>query len=248
MKDIIDKNSHIPMYEQIANILRSEIISSKYSENRKIGSQKELIDRFKVSVITIRKALSILEKEEVIIRKQGKGTYTNKSLFQDKLNGLTGLSNIISKKGYEAEIEIRKLDFVETPDYFDKKIKAGFKDRCLYIERIHKIENIPIGIAKIYIPYDIGINMKKIDLEQNTIYEIFEKKLGIELGTGIQTIKANKADKSLADILLIEENSPILEVERVAYDNKGALIEYITLFYEYDKYEFKVELKLNSSI
>lgn len=244
---MINKNSYIPMYEQVANELREDIVSNNFNDNGNIGSQKELVDRFNVSVITIRKALSILEKEGLIIRKQGKGTFANKTLFQDNLKTLTGLSNVISEKGFIPDIEIRTFEIIETPKCFDEQVKMGLEEKCLYIERIHKIENIPVGIAQIYIPYKIGVELSKYEIEKYTIYEIYENKLGIELGKGTQTIKANKADKYLTDILLVEEKSPVLEVERLAFDDKGKLIEYIILSYEYDKYEFKVELQLSSN-
>lgn len=77
---MIDKNSSIPMYQQIVDTLRSEILRGKYHASGNLGTHKELAERFGVSMITIRKAMQLLAEEGLVDIKQGKGTFVRDSV------------------------------------------------------------------------------------------------------------------------------------------------------------------------
>ena len=79
----VEKNNKMPLYLQLADILRTEIVNGVLKENEKLVTEMELGEKYKVSRITVRKALEILEEEELLIRKQGLGTFvTGKRLVR----------------------------------------------------------------------------------------------------------------------------------------------------------------------
>lgn len=82
-------------------------------------------------------------------------------------------------------------------------------------------------------------------MEEKTIYQIYRDKLGITLGRGRQIIRAGGAVGEVAESLCLPENSPVLQIERRAYDSEKRLVEYMVLTYEASKYCFEVELELN---
>lgn len=244
---MIDKNASTPMYEQIAAVLRNEILQNKYGERGCIGTHAELTQRFGVSMITVRKAVQLLHDEKLVDIKQGKGTFVRGTLLQDDLSRLTGASNIMQASNLPAQVSVPVFEVIETPRHFDADLRNGLGKRCLHIVRVHSVDDTGLSYAEIYLPQVYGRNITKADVEHFTIYQIYENKLRVPLGTGRQRIRAGKAGGEMAQALGIEDGTPVLEIERRAYCATGQLIEYMQMAYEYSKYSFEVELKLSST-
>ena len=96
-----------------------------------------------------------------------------------------------------------------------------------------------------YLPAEYYSQISPEEVVEKTIYQIYREKLGITLGQGKQIIRAAGAKGEVAASLHLPENSPVLQIERRAYDSEKRLVEYMVLTYEASKYCFEVELKLN---
>lgn len=244
----VSRDNPIALYLQIANILKQEILRKVIKPGEKIGSQRELEERFNVSKITIRKAIELLEKEGLVITSQGKGTFVKPEKVEQKLDQLQSLSDIIKSSGYSPQVKIKRLEMVSTPTSFEQGEIEEIDSHCLYIERLHTVENLPIAFAQIYIPYNLGEKLTKSELENHTIYELFEQKLGITLGEAIQTIEACPANVALGKELDVGEGSSLLKAERLTYSSEYKLIEKITFYYRFDEYAFKIKLNRANQI
>lgn len=244
----VSRDSPIALYLQIANLLKQEILSKKIKPGENIGSQRELEERFHVSKITIRKAIEILEKEGLVITSQGKGTFVKPEKVEQTLNQLQSLSDIIKSSGYSPQVKIKKLEMVSIPTSFEQDGKQVIDPYSLYIERLHTVEDLPIAFAQIYIPYNLGEKLTKYELENHTIYELFEQKLGITLGEAIQSIEACPANEALGKALDVSEGTPLLKSERLTYSTENKLVEKITFYYRFDEYAFKIKLNRANQI
>ncbi len=244
---MIDKNASTPMYEQIATTLRHEILQKQYGERGCIGTHSQLAQRFGVSLITVRKAVQILQEEKLVDIKQGKGTFVRGTLLHDDLSSLRGASNILMASNLPAHVTVPVFEMIETPRQLDSDLRLGLGKRCLHIVRVHILDGTGLSYAEIYLPQIYGRDITKADVENFTIYQIYQDKLHVALGTGRQSIRAGCASADVAQALGIEENSPILKIERRAYSDSGSLIEYMRMAYEYTKYSFEVELKLSAT-
>ena len=227
---MIDKNVITPLYMQVANELRKEVLSGEYGENGCIGTHTQLAERFGVSMITIRKAVQILEKEGMVEILQGKGTFVRRSTLVDPLEKLTGISNMMLSLDMEHQVLVPIEELGE---------------KSLFIRRIICLQGVPIADADMYLPGKYASYFTKEEVENSTVYQIYQSNLGIQLGRGRQVIRAAGADKELAQNLEIVENSPVLQIIRKSYDNTGNLIEYMILSYEAGKYCFEVEMDLD---
>lgn len=242
---MIDKNVITPLYMQVANELRKEVLSGEYGENGCIGTHTQLAERFGVSMITIRKAVQILEKEGMVEILQGKGTFVRRSTLVDPLEKLTGISNMMLSLDMEHQVLVPILELRETPNWMDSDVREELGEKSLFIRRIICLQGVPIADADMYLPGKYASYFTKEEVENSTVYQIYQSNLGIQLGRGRQVIRAAGADKELARNLEIVENSPVLQIIRKSYDNTGNLIEYMILSYEAGKYCFEVEMDLD---
>lgn len=243
---MVDKSVITPLYVQVANELRKEILSNQYGEHGCIGTHSQLSDRFGVSLITIRKAVQILEEEGIVEILQGKGTFVRRTALVDPLRDLTGVSNIMTSMQVETEVAVPVFELRETPQGFSHDLRQGLGPTSLFISRVVSVGETPIACADMYLPGKYAAQFTKAEVEERTVYQIYRDKLGVNLGRGRQIIRAAGAKGEVARKLRLSENSPVLQIERKAYDDRGGLIEYMELTYEAGKYCFEVELELNN--
>lgn len=242
---MIDKSLVTPLYVQVANELREEIISGKYGTHGCIGTHTQLTERYEVSLRTIRKAVQTLEEEGLVEIRQGKGTFVRGTMLVDPLRDLTGISNMLNEMCVEKQISVPVFKLMDVPGWIDRDVAEALGKKCLFIRRIVSIQGTPIADADMYLPEKFYSSMVKEEVEVNTVYQIFHEKLGINLGRGRQFIRATGARGELAESLHLPENSPVLQIERKSYDSQENLIEFMILTYEASKYCFEVEMDLN---
>lgn len=234
---VITRNHAVPMYIQIAEHLKRKIKSKKIKPGEKLGTQTELEERYSVSTITIRQALQILAEEDLIISKQGKGTFVKPEKVEQELFELQSLSDIIEKSGFTHKINIIKFEKVDTPSDIE-----NFGSSCLYIERLHKIDDKNIALAIILLPYAIGSKFTIKDFEDHAVYRLLENENKIKLGEAVQIIESVPATQDLAKKLQVKEGTPLLKAKRITYDKSEIPVEKIVFYYRYDEFSFKVRL------
>lgn len=242
---MIDKNLVTPLYIQIADELKKEILSGKYGEHGCLETHAQMVERFDVSLITIRKAFEILQKDGLVEIQRGKGTFVKRSTLVDPLKKLTGISDMMSSMNIGNEVEVPVFELQDIPEWMDEETRQAMGEKTLFIRRIVGLNGTPAANTDMYLPGKYYSDFSKEEVEKKTVYRIYQDTVGIELGHGRQIIRAAGASEMIAQNLKIKEGAPVLEITRKAYDNKNQLIEYMILTYEASKYCFEVELELN---
>lgn len=247
----MSRENPIALYLQIAEVLKKEIISGEKKPGKSIGSQRELEERFKVSKITVRKAIEVLENEDLVITSHGKGTYVKQEKVEQTLDQLQSLSDVIKKSGFNPQVKIHEMKKVNKIKMLDIHGEPPLEqsvryNEYLYIERLHVVEESPIALAKAYIPLEFGSEFTQTELEKFTIYELLQNKFDIVLGEAVQSIEAFPANAKLGELLNVPEGSPLLKAERLTYSKNDKLVEILTFYYRYDVFAFKVNLNQSS--
>lgn len=243
---IVDKNSSIPLYEQVTNILRQEILNDVYGKSGSIGTHTQLAQRFGVSLITIRKSVQILQEQGILAIQQGKGTFVNRTALVDPLKNLTGVSNMMREMNIPLKNRVPCLEVRSTPRWLPDDVRQLYGPECLYVERVVSIEDTPFANTEMYLPIKYDGMFTVEDAERNTIYQLLEKRGGIQLGKGRQIIRATGAAGSVAQNLQLPQNAPVLQLERKTYTKTGELVEYMILSYEASRYSFLVEMDVDA--
>lgn len=243
---MVDRTTNVPLYKQVANELRKEIVLKKYGDRGRIGTHTELAERFCVSLITVRKAIELLEQDGMVDIQQGKGTFVRNSSLIDPLKNLTGVSNMMDDMHVKTEVTVPILELCKTPDWLPRDVRQILGRTALHILRISSVQGTPVANTDMYLPAKYDGCFTKEEVERQTVYQIYQNKLGVRLGKGRQTIRAAGAHGMVAQNLRLPENWPVLQIERKAYDDKENLIEYMILTYEASRYSFAVELELSA--
>lgn len=231
-----------PLYSQIKKIIKSKIEEGEYKEGETIPSEKELEDIFKVSRITVRKAILELVTEGYLVRQRGKGTVVkNQKIIEENLSNIMTFTEEMKAKDIEPSTQYAKIEKV-IPDSSIASFMNIDDDIQVYkIIRVRCADGEPIVIFETYINSNLNLPMDNAEY-YGSLYELIKKNNNTEVYKAKEHIEAVIADEEITKFLDIKIGDPILKTIRKGYDSKERPIEYTECFYRADKYRYYVEL------
>ena len=237
----IDPNIKTPMWLQIRNELFDCLYKDILRPGQLIPNEKTLVELFNVSIGTVRKAIGALEKEGLLIRKQGLGTFVCQ---HDTQSFLFKFFHIV-KNGSDirhipdvelASFEMRKankteMQLLNTPKENDKVFHIY--NKLAFHSKVHSIDKIVIATAKFpLLTEEMLIN------RHNTIYNLFQNKFNVFITHTSERIKATLVDKKISQMLGIEMGTPILRIDRLGYSYHDEIVELRTSYVDTSEVEY----------
>jgi GntR family transcriptional regulator len=236
------KDRSIPLYYQLENILREKIKSGEYRPGDPFPTEDQLVQSYRVSRITVRQALSALEKDGLIIRRRGRGSVVTEGQVRLEPMKLTGMIEDIIAMGIKTKTRIINFGFIRPAKKVAEGLKLNEDEYVLRIERIRLIKGSPVSYTISYIPSDLGKKIGIKDLTSQPILNILEKKCKVKIGRGFQIIEATLADSRVGALLDVMAGAPLLKIERTVFDVNDRPVEYISILYRSDRYHYTVDL------
>lgn len=241
------KDKAIPLYYQIETILRKKILSGEFQPQAPIPTEDALAQEFDVSRITIRQALGLLERDGLVVRQRGKGTFVSEGVKAYESAKLTGSMEDLILMGVQTSTKVLEMSWIESPQSIKDRLGLEDGSQVLRIEKIRHVEMEPFSYVINYLPRKIGQKIKAEDLTLKPLLMVLEENLGIRPDEADQTIEATVADAHVAPLLNIRVGDPLLKVERTVFDVKSRPVECVFVLYRADKYFFNVKLKRTRS-
>lgn len=241
------KEKGIPLYYQVETVLRNKILSGELPPTFTLPSEDALAEEYQVSRITIRQALSLLEKDGLVVRKRGKGTFIAEKTATPQSPKWNGSMEDLILMGIKTTTDVLDMSDIDPPEIIKNKLKLPEGGQVLRIEKIRLVERSPFSYVVNYLPADIGGQINPDDLAIKPLLMILEDNLGLVAERAEQTVEATIADSRVALLLEIRVGDPLLKVERVVYDPDRRPLEYVSVLYRADKYFFTVKLKRKRS-
>ena len=207
-----------PLYQQIKALILASLQSGEWKPGEAIPSENDLAARFKVSQGTVRKAIDELASENLLIRRQGKGTFVAThhedrvhfrflKLVPDEGEPHYPQSKILDCKRLRAPAEIARL----------LDVKPG--DPVIQIERILFLSNQPTVYEEICLPGTTfkGLSTERLVGWRGPMYALFETEFGTHMVRATERLRAVGANEQSAKALGVAVATPLLAVERVSY-------------------------------
>lgn len=236
------RDSPIPLYQQLYNLLRKQIEQGEYHTHDVLPTEEQLAETHGLSRVTVRKALQLLVDDHLIMRQAGKGTFVYPRKIEESLQTLQGFAEMMSIAYPKQVMESLSFETLQASGRLAALLELDDSERVLQIKRRHTVDDIPVAYAVIYLPYEIGRIVSPEEVETTPIYALLTRKAGISLKRASQRITAMAADEEIAQALGISTHSPVLMVNRVTYTNEERPVEYIQLYYPGGQHELTMEI------
>ncbi|CAM2177037.1 TPA: GntR family transcriptional regulator [Burkholderia cepacia] len=234
--------SAAPLYVQIKDTLRARILDGTYAPHSRMPSEHELCAAFGVSRITVRQALGDLQKEGLLFKLHGKGTFVSKPKAFQNVTSLQGFAEAMSSMGYEIVNQVRSVRTVKADRHLATKLNVPEGAPLVEIHRVRLLNREPVSLEQTWVPEALGKRLAGADLATRDIFLVLENDCGIPLGHADVSIDAILADDEIVDALQVEESSPVLRIERLTHDASGAPIDYEYLYFRGDAFQYRLRI------
>ncbi len=235
----IDRGIGVPAYLQVAAHLKSEILAGRLGG--RLPPEAALVLGSKLSRITIRKGLDVLEKEGLVERKQGLGTFVRRTINQE-LSQVQTITEVLLAKGIVPRIKVISFGAVVPPENVRRALQLNENDTLLLAKRLYLDNDEPVALLHIFLPLSVRKHaevLRKSKFTTETTYTLWER-IGVDIANATHTIRAGIADKEDAAALAIKKGDPVLILDRVTYGVDGNPLEYVMYHYHWQRFEFSV--------
>tara|TARA_B110000908_G_C10123257_1_gene388620 strand:- start:80 stop:814 length:735 start_codon:yes stop_codon:yes gene_type:complete len=242
MSLVCENIPHLPLYVQIKESLKKDILGGRYAPYQKMPSESDLMKCFGVSRITVRQALRDLHLEGLIFTSQGKGTFASKPKATQDVKYLQGFAEAMAPKGYEATARLISIRELAPSREVKRKLNLEAKENVVEVVRVRYLNRDPVSVDSSYFPPEIGRKLFSKDISGD-IFPLLENDLRIELGRADVSLEARPADATIAKLLGTEAGCPIMWVQRLTHDRQGKPVDFEYLAFRGDtyKYQFQIE-------
>jgi len=241
MPPFINKRSPIPYYLQLAETLRAQIEQNRAPGGHALPSENELLKKYNVSRATVRSALTALERQGVIYRRRGKGSFVAVRRIESDVTALVSTSEDMQRRGWNLTTQVLKLARVIPPPPIAHALELGRNARAYQLTRVRLVDNKPLSLQSAYLPVRLYPNLEAHDLSQS-LYHLSENVYHLQYATGREVLRARGATRHEAAILKLRAGAPVLSCERITYSRDGAAMEFLQAVWRGDRYDFTVNL------
>ena len=227
----------IPLYIQLKNELLKEI-RENYKSGDMIPSEGSIEKKYGVSRITVRKAIEQLEREGILDKKQGKGTFIKEKKILYDANSIGSLTQRLEKQNHQLKTKTIEYIIIEDDHYVKDLLDC---EKLLCIKRFRVLDDVPFALMLNYIDYEKVPNLpEKFNIE--SLYRFFKKEYKIEFYNAEETVEAKNATKEEAQKLGIGYKDALLSLKRLSFDKENKPIEYSDIVIRGDMYKHKIVL------
>lgn len=216
-----------PLYRQIKNLIMQGLASGEWRPGEAIPSEAELAVRFNVSQGTVRKAIDEMAAENLVVRKQGKGTYV---ASHNDPRAFFRFLRVVPNEGGVAVPQSVPLECwrARAGQEAARILDIAPGAPIIIVRRVLRFNGKPVVLDEIYLPGEIfqGLTLEVLQEYQGSLYSLFETRFGVRMIRAEERIRAVAADRASAEQLAVEEGSPLLSVERVTYTYDNRPVEW----------------------
>jgi GntR family transcriptional regulator len=230
------------LYVEIKNYILKQIESRNLKAGDKIPTERDLMDLFNVSRMTVRHALDLLVNSGILIRMVGKGTYVSEEKIFTRLNILKSFTEEIIASGHKPSSKLINKKVEIPSELISKKLQINKTQRILKVSRLRLVDDLEMSITYSYFPLMKAFMIDKIDFAQTSLYKEIEEKLGLKIEKAEEIITAVSANQKISKPLRIKKGSPVLKLSRLTIIVNKVPIEYMEGYFRPDRYMVYQEL------
>ncbi len=231
------KRTGMPLYIQLKDKLLKDI-KTNYKVGEIIPAEIKIEKEYEVSRITVRKAIEELVHQNVLEKKQGRGTFVKEQKILYDANSIGSLTQRLSKQNDLLKTKSIDFELIKGNHYIKDFLKC---DKLLCIKRTRLLNDIPFALMLNYLDFNTVPNLEeKFDIE--SLYTFLKNEYKIEFYNAKETVEAKNANKEESTQLNINERDALLSLHRLSFDKHNNPVEYSDIVIKADMYKHIIVL------
>lgn len=209
---MLNPQSPIPLYHQLADILMAGIHSGDYPPGARIPSEPQLAKEYGIGRPTVRQAIDVLVRKRLLTRRRGSGTYVRTPDQEIDLFSLAGTTSAFQKKGIAVDVQLlEKTSQVAIGDDSENPFAGG---AAYFLSRLNRVDGSPVLLEEIYLHPVLFKGIEMIDLTGQSLSQVVESAFYMRPVGGRQTFHIGYPNNKKAALMDVETHTPILVVHR----------------------------------
>jgi GntR family transcriptional regulator len=233
------KNSNgMPAYQRIQVAIRKRIDAGQLRPGDAVASERDLAKIHQVSLMTARHALASLEREGIVERRRGIGTFVAAPKIH--FNKLMSYTEQMASRSLVAASKVLFAKVSDNEGEAAARLSLPPTSSVIKLERVRHAAGEPFALETCYLSAAEFPGILDAPLVRDSLFGILERNYKVELGYADEEVDATAADPRTADLLSIPRREPLLRIRQVIYSSKGKAIMYVLGFYRSDRHNLVI--------
>jgi len=231
-------NSPLPAYQRIQAAIRKRIDAGQLRPGDPVNSERDLAKLHQVSLMTARHALATLEREGIVERRRGVGTFVSSPKIQ--FNKLMSYTEQMAARSLTAASQILVAKTVDNEPDAAARLLLAPSDLLVKIERLRRASEEPYAFETCYFSASLFPTLLSAPLDRESLFAIIEREYGTKLGYADEEVDATAADARAAELLNVPRREPLLRIRQLIYSTNGKPLMYVIGIYRSDRHNLVI--------
>src|SRR5713226_3851165 len=228
----------VPAYQRIQGAIRKRIDAGQLRPGDAVASERDLAKLHQVSLMTARHALAFLERDGIVERRRGIGTFVAAPKIH--FNKLMSYTEQMASRNLTAGSKILFARVVFDEQEITARLSLPPTAGVIKLERLRHADDAPFALEICYLAESEFPDLLSAPLGRDSLFAILEREYRIVLGYADEEVDATAADPRTADLLGIPRRDPVLRIRQLIYSTKGKVIMYVLGFYRSDRHNLVI--------
>lgn len=237
----IRKDTPIPLYYQLAEQIREQIESSELVPGSQLPSERDLGERYGISRMTARQALTYLVRQGRLIVRPGIGTFVAEPKLTHNTLHLLGFTEEMLRNGQAPSSRVLEQALVQPPSSIATRLGLAAGDPTTRIVRLRLSQEVPLLLETVYVAQALAPGLEQVDLAATSLYAALERRFGLHLHHARQTLEVTTARGDEATLLGVSAGATLLLLQGVTFSEGDRPVEAFKALYRGDKFSFALE-------
>jgi GntR family transcriptional regulator len=231
----------VPLHHQVYLDLQSALDSGEWAPGDRLPPERELAARYGCSLITVRRALTELAREQRIERTRGRGTFVLHPRLEIDFGGSQSFTEEMQTRGLDPATRLLSARPESAGESVALALGLEIGSPTLYLERLRLADGEPLLLEQVHLPAERFPGLLASDLENNSLYDLLTERYGTRIVRAREAIEPVLLRAREAGLLGQAAGRPALLIEGIAYAADGRPIEFARSYVRGDRTRYFVE-------
>lgn len=228
-----------PAYIEIGEQIERDISAGIYKSDAKLPTERELMEKYNVSRMTIRQVITNLAGRGLVYRIKGKGAFVQKEIFM-KNQSFRSVASLMAERGISVVTKVLEMRMVIPDELVRLKLNLEELEPAYLVKRVRIAANAPIAVEFNYLPCKLYPGFDQFNFAETSIYKTIESEYNFNIRYQKEVVSAVHAPENVAKILYSEEENieHCLRVENLVMNEDSCPLMLGLCYYHADRYSY----------
>ena len=244
----LNRNSPIPLYYQLAELVRERIRQGDLQPGERLPAEHELAALAGISRMTARQAIAYLVREGTLVVRHGAGTFVAEPKLTYNALHLLGFTAEIIRRGGTASSRVLEQTLLTPPRQVAAALELPTGSPVLKLVRLRLMDDLPLLLETSFLPAARYPALEHADLASQSLYALLEQHYQYRLERARETLEATIANEYESRLFGVTPGTPMILLEGVTFLDGGTPAEYFKAIYRGDRFKFELASRRNGPV